>query len=627
MTGRDLPFTQGDSLRRHVSVLLAFVFSVLGLVVVPTAAQAEGGLTGTVTSTSGEPASACVSVYDLDYNYVAGTCTEPDGSWAIPDLADGVYKVSIEAFDGYLSEWAHDASDFESAVEIAAPGVVDTQLERASTLTGTLTDSTGSPVEWANVTATGVETDTEVASTSTSSDGTWSLAVPAGSYKVRMDKWPAVVWAFGADSHATASVVTVGTGETTQVNDSFPQAATVTGTITDARTHRPIPGACAQLTSLDGYGTDGFGSACADDAGRYTIEAWATGPMLVLFTDPEGRYAAEYSGNTTNLKRAKPVTVNAGTTTVSAALEPGARLSGRVVSSVDGLGIENVCPSAHGARSWSWLPGTVRTCSDTSGTYTLAGLPSDPISVLLTPQWHSGLAQTWYFGATDVTQATVLRPRAGQTLNLKDTVLAPAGRVTGIVTDPAGNPLPDVLVNLEGNYGGRVGGCDGQLCGRTDEFGRYEILAPPGTYRPIFWTYEGHWAPEWSGDATTKQSATPVTVVSSADTTLDAQLASGATIEGAVVTATGGLPTQYALGLVFTEAGDYIGDFDAYAGSGWTFHSSALPAGSFRLKIQLYDEATGTSTDSWYDGSTTPEGATLVPLSQGEVASIVYHLP
>lgn len=183
-------------------------------------------------------------------------------------------------------------------------------------------------------------------------------------------------------------------------------------------------------------------------------------------------------------------------------------------------------------------------------------------------------------------------------------------------------------MNLDGRYrGGRSGGCDGPHCGTTDDDGRYTIAAPPGTYRPIFYNYQGGWAPEWARDAQTKALATPVLLTSGRDIRLDATLEQGGTIRGSVVEADGSLPTDYVVGGVYTEDGDSIGDFDAYSGNGWTFTSSALPPGRLLLRADLLDEETGESTTSWFDGASTEKSATLVPLSKGEVKDIVFHLP
>ena len=569
-----------------------------------------------------------MSVYTPDYEHVGGSCTQ-DGQWAIPEIPDGTYRVRVDGDNGYVGEWAQDSATLEEASDVTAPGTVGVTLTLGGVLAGTLTDAEGAPVAGASVAAYEAVGEVPVEFGSTDEAGNWRLIVRPGSYKVQMSNWPAVVWAFGASSHELATTLDVRADATVRVDDHFKAAAMVTGRITEARTKRPVAGACATLVSLTGY-DDGqeFGRGCADETGAYELTAWAEGSFLVLFTDPSGSLAAEYSGGTTNPLRAKPVAVVAGrTVTASTALDAGGVLTGRVVDVTTGEGIPDVCPSAHIGRTWSWVPGQNPTCSDDQGRYRIGGLPADATTLLLAPQWDSGLAQTWYLGATDVETATLLRPRAGRVTTLSDTRLAQSGAVTGVVTDGLGNPVPNVHVNLMGSYGGRAGGCESPVCGYTDELGRYTIKAPPGTYTPFFWSYEGGWAPEWSGDASTKSAAAPVTVTSGTETALDAILEQGGQITGTVVNADGSQPSQYALGLVFTEDGDYIGDFDAYSGSDYTFRSSSLPSGTFRLKVQLYDEATGTSTDSWYDGATTEAGATLVSLSQGEVRDLTYRLP
>lgn len=612
-------------LRRATTMVAALA---LGVACAVPATANETGLSGTVTDEAGTPVAACVSVYDEGYDWVDAACTE-DGAWNLPDVPDGTYRVRVDGQGTHLGEWAHDATDFWDATPVSAPGTVDVALTLGGVLTGTLTDADGNPVVDASVTASTAEVEEPVEYASTDADGTWSMVVRPGAYKVQMSTWAAVLWAFGASSHATATTLDVAPGATVRVDDHFKPAAKVAGRITEAKTKRPVEGACATLLPLAGDESgQEFGRGCADATGAYELTAWAEGSFLVLFTDPSGRFAAEYLGGTTSPRQARAVTVVGGRTVqASAVLDIGAELVGRVVDAGTGAPIPDVCPSAHIGRTWAYVPGQVSSCTGENGTYRIGGLPADPTTLMLSPPWKSGLAQTWYLGATDLASATLLRPRAGRITTLADTRLTPGGTVSGQVTDGLGNPVQGVHVNLMGNYGGRSGGCENPLCGYTDENGFYEIKAPAGTYRPFFWSYDGGWAPEWSGDSSTRAAAAPVTVTSGGQTSLDAQLDQGGVVTGSVVTATGGRPSFYVLGTIWTEAGDYIGDFDAYDGSDFTFRSSALPAGRFRLVADLYDGTSGSSTRVWYDGSTTEAGATLVPLSLGEQLDITFHLP
>lgn len=615
-------------LHRVTAVVAALVVGVASAATASTAAAAEAGLSGVVTAEDGTPIAACVTVYDLGYDYAASTCTQ-DGLWALPELVDGSYRVHVDGEGGYIGEWVQDASSFDEAADVVAPGTVDVALSLGGVLTGTLTDAQGEPVEGASVTAHDPAILSGEETSYTGPDGDWTMVVRPGAYKVQMSNWPAEVWAFGASSFDTATTIEVAAGSTTRVDDQFEAVALVKGRITQAGTKRGVAGACATLVSLAGSPDgDTFGSACADATGAYELTAWATGTFLVRFTDPGGRFAAEYSGNSTSLRQAERVRVVAGRTArASAALDVGAVLKGRVLDADSGEGIAEVCPSAHRGRSGPYVAGQARTCTDETGAYQIGALPAAGTTVALSPRWDSGMAEVWYRGTTDRANATVVYPKVGKVTVLRDVLLEPGGTVTGMVTDGLGNPVPNVHVDLMGNYGGRSGGCENPLCGFTDESGYYSVQAPAGTYTPFFWSYEGSWAPEWSGDASTKAAATAITVESGAETSLNAVLDQGAQVTGNVVAADGSLPSDYALGLVFTEAGEYIGDFDAYDGSNWTFRSSPLPPGSFRLRVESYDEATATSTSSWFDGSTTEAGATLVTLSQGEVRDLTYHLP
>lgn len=86
-------------------------------------------------------------------------------------------------------------------------------------------------------------------------------------------------------------------------------------------------------------------------------------------------------------------------------------------------------------------------------------------------------------------------------------------------------------------------------------------------------------------------------------------------------------PEVYVLGTVYTETGDYIGDFDAWEPSGFTLTGTNLPAGRFRLKVETIDQNTGETTTAWFDGATTEAAATLVPVAPGKSVAVTFHLP
>lgn len=416
---------------RRVAAAAALVLAVTALVAGPSSA-ANGGLSGSITGDDGVPLAGCVSVYDTGYEFVADTCTD-DGAWVLPEV-----RVRVDAYDDvHVGEWAQDALDFDGAADVTAPGRVDVELARGGTLQGTLTHAQGRAVPDASIDVHPADHGDVAASTTTNQSGSWSMLLAPGEYKISMSRWPAVVWAFGASSNDEATVVPVTAGETVQVDDHFAAQATVKGRITDARTRQPGSRACASLVPLSGNEAgESYGDACTDKNGRYHFTASAESTFLVLFTDPRGRYAAEYSGDTTKARRALRVTVaNGRTKVVSAALAPGGVLSGRVVDAKTGKGIKGVCPSAHIGRSQAYVPGQASTCSDRAGYYRVGALPMDATTLMLTPRWDSGLAQSWFLGADDAAHARLLHPRAARTTTLRATRLGAPGRVTGRVTD------------------------------------------------------------------------------------------------------------------------------------------------------------------------------------------------
>ena len=135
-------------------------------------------LRGTV-GTAGTPAGGVVvGVYSNDSELlVAETVTNAAGGYAFHEsvLAQGTYRVRI----GDL--WWPDGDDWSDATAVSAtaasPAVVDHTVESIATLSGTVVDSDGSPVDAALVGAIRVSDGQAVTGELTGPDGTFELHI------------------------------------------------------------------------------------------------------------------------------------------------------------------------------------------------------------------------------------------------------------------------------------------------------------------------------------------------------------------------------------------------------------------------------------------------------------------
>ncbi|MGW3786156.1 MSCRAMM family protein [Micromonospora chokoriensis] len=154
----------------------------------------------------------------------------------------------------------------------------------------------------------------------------------AGSYKlfaVPQDdaygrQWVGTDGGTGDERQATTVVATVGQ-VTTGPQVRIDRAGTVTGTVTEAATGKPIKGVgVSALTSHPGIGAD---DATTDENGVYTVHR--LGPYAWPLVYGDEQYAREWSGDKLSRFTATPVTVTAGaTTTQDAQLGKGLELTG-----------------------------------------------------------------------------------------------------------------------------------------------------------------------------------------------------------------------------------------------------------------------------------------------------------
>ncbi|GAB3449517.1 hypothetical protein GCM10027517_35870 [Phycicoccus ginsengisoli] len=589
----------------------------------------DGTISGTLTAAdTGAPLQGCLELWTEAGDYLETNCNvdESDGAWQFTRLSESVgYTVHATTWDGeHVGEWYDGKGGQQDATVVHAPATVAIALDLGAHLQGTLLRADGAPAAWVNVSPETVDGSATPDSAFTDEEGRWSALVPPGEYRVRFDAYPAVQWAHGKETAAAADTVSVAPGETATVDDRLLAGATVSGRITADGTRAPIAGACVDVVALRYDSDSSVGQACTDTDGRYSVDVPVKGTFAVKVTDPRGRYAGEYGGNTRNRDRATTYTLARGdAVTVDAGLAKGASITGTVVDAVTGAPVADVCPFAYRGNAGAMDPWNTHDCSDGTGAWTVRGLPAGSYALRLDGGPGSPYAGTWAFKAATQATADLVTVDTGQTKAVRPVKVSTGGTVSGVVTDPAGQPVEGAWVSIDYGWPGRAGPGEGRYTAQTDFQGRYTITGAPLGDHPVF-VYSGYGsdlAPEWSGDSATRAGATTIRVRQGRTTTFDAQLAPGAHISGEVLTSSGELATDYWLGTVYAADGTYIGDFDVYGGN--TFTTTPLPAGRFTLRLENAD--TGQTT--WYDGATSRRGATRVRVTEGGQAQVTVHLP
>ena len=288
--------------------------------------QRLGQITGVVTdaATGQGIADATVSVLGSP-GQGGGTTTASDGSYTVSGLPAGNYKVEVTSPAGgvdYATQYYSGQmwADRANAVGVGAgqtAGPVDFQLQRTGQITGTVTDATtGAAFVNARVSVR-YASEANIAfsgSAVVGPDGTYTVSgLPPGKYVVQFsppigsgrDYLPA--WYYGGTYwEQSASLVSVAAGQTTpSINAALPLGGQISGTVTDAATHKGI-GAPVMVSAVDAAGHNFV--VFTDAAGHYTIRRLPPDPYVVDFY--VGGYAAEYYGGVTSAATARSVSVS-----------------------------------------------------------------------------------------------------------------------------------------------------------------------------------------------------------------------------------------------------------------------------------------------------------------------------
>ncbi|HEX6684870.1 MAG TPA: carboxypeptidase-like regulatory domain-containing protein [Candidatus Limnocylindrales bacterium] len=169
--------------------------------------------------------------------------------------------------------------------------------------------------------------------TSTVRDGTFSMRIVRGDYKLSFQPPPGLLdqWAPGAEQEWAAKVITVAAGAEIKLEERALPTARIEGRLTDAA-GRPV--ASAGVVA-ENPGLDRQFQATTDEDGEWFL------------TVRPGTYAIRYA-TSTQAREADPVTVEAGkTVALKEALAVPGSLTVRSVDTVTGLPVTSFCADAH----------------------------------------------------------------------------------------------------------------------------------------------------------------------------------------------------------------------------------------------------------------------------------------
>ena len=322
------------------------------------AALARGlHIRGRVTDrTGGGVANASVNAEsgDVCCGFIAGTQTAADGTYALT-LTPGRYKVRFfpPAGSSLLSEYYDNEPSWNDAtvIEITTTDAsgVDAVLETGAMLSGRITGPDGAGLANASANVYTAVCCTWIVGVNTGFDGSFSVAVPAGAYKINLSPpfGSDLLEEFYNDKHTfeEADVVLVGATAVTGIDAALERGTRVSGRVTDPEGNGVAfatvgfydPGPCCRW--IIGFTTAGDGTYSA---------VLRPGTYKIGFSAPFGSdLLGEYYDNSVSFDGALSVVVTVGVPLehIDATLARGARVSGRVTAAATGLGVPNVTVS------------------------------------------------------------------------------------------------------------------------------------------------------------------------------------------------------------------------------------------------------------------------------------------
>lgn len=318
-------------------------------------------------------------------------------------------------------------------------------------LAGTVTGPSGEPLSDVCVRLERGTSGDLAATTTTASDGSWSVGgLSGGSYLVGVNTCPearagvsAQWWPGVIDATAAAFVDIAPSTTRGDVDVSLTEAGAVAGVVTDQATGDPIPGIC--VGAMD-FATGAQGMATTDANGAYRVASLPAGSYMVTFDDctaPRTHMGEAYpdvpatADPATALDRVQLVDVTVGQDVegIAGALGRAGAAAGVVIAEHTGRPVRGVCVGAHADGSEA-RPATAQTggaqsfdvpsdAATTAGEYELTYLPSGAYRVAVADPAcaDDGYVPAWV-GGEDRASATQLVVKEGQVSRLPDVTVS-----------------------------------------------------------------------------------------------------------------------------------------------------------------------------------------------------------
>lgn len=383
--------------------------------------------------------------------------------------------------------------------------------------------------------------------------------------------------------------------------------ATISGVVRDSA-GTPLADICvAPYRPADSFGVQ---PSCTGADGTYVVNDLPDGSWTVNTEDPTGQYGAGRVG---------PIQLTAGQTVTGLdfVLLPAGSIVGTVVDRRTGDPLAGWCPFAYYGQADAYVRGSIGTCSNAAGTWSIAGLAPGQYAVVISG--NDGVHQErWATDARTQAEATLISVASAETVSAGTVRLYRGGSITGRITDRAGRPVVGAAVNY-GNYTNLF--ADEGKSAYTDSDGRYTITnVDQGRDVVLVSAWGQPYAWQFSGRASDPSTATKVAVRYGQATRFDAVLGPEAKLAVTISGSAGGDNAQYGID-TYSPSGALIGFFMNIPGNG-TKSVNGLPPGTYKVRVRVSGEP-----DLWYRNATSLAEATPFRVTIGRPTTITIQVP
>ncbi|MDQ2700955.1 MAG: carboxypeptidase regulatory-like domain-containing protein [Actinomycetota bacterium] len=344
--------------------------------------------------------------------------------------------------------------------------------------------------------------------------------------------------------------------------------------------------------------------------GSYSFSSLAAGQYKLSFEDcGEHNVISEFYDDETSLSAADPVSVAADgiTGNINAELAAGGYISGTLVDEA-GEPLEGICANA--ATTEAGYGGL--DVSGADGEYKIPGLATGTYVVVFFTCGGENVVNEFFNDQPTFETADPIDVTAGFDTPNIDAELAPAGSITGTVTDSDGEPLSDVCLTAFDSAGANVAGT---YVGSSAN-GSYTIQGlPTGDYRVRFESCGANVVREYYDDQPTLATANPVAVTAGSVTSgIDAELLPGGSLSGTVTLSPQG-DVQAVCITTYDASGEESGV--GYPESDGAYTITGLTEGNHRALFEPCDESSDYLAE-YYDNQKTLDTANPIAIVNGE---------